>query len=79
MKKPGFGIVFDPRMQPGFSTRYRSLDSLMQGGLIRGEGKETSPLPFTANEVFRESNLREKFNSGQIAQLLPSRMRRGEK
>lgn len=64
MAKKKFDITFDPRMQPGYQTRYKSLDSLM--------GPSIPAAPAETTTVFAEGNLRRKFKSQQVPQLLPS-------
>ena len=72
MKKRLFDLFFKPEMQPGGEQRMNapSLDAFMGSGRIESEPVRREP------GTFREHGLREKFKSNQIAQLLPSRIRK---
>ena len=69
-KRKMFDITFDPTMQPGYASRFKSFDSLLGIRL-----KDTNE---KAETIYQEGNLREKYHSGQVAEVLPSRMRRGK-
>lgn len=60
-----FSPTFEPSMQPGHTTRYKSLDGLIGQGIPECIEPEVN--------VFKErENLKEKFKSNQVKQLLPS-------
>ena len=77
MKKP-FGIIFDPKMQPGFQGRFGlSARGVLGLGSITGTAPPDDPEPYTADQVMRERvPLEQKFQSMQVPQLLPSKLLR---
>lgn len=69
-----FNIKFDPCTQPGYSTRSTSLDRFLGGAQIKMPRQGSSP-----DVLHEQVDLREKFGSGQVSQLLPSAIHRGKK
>lgn len=63
--KKFFKASFDPKMQPGYQSRFKTLDSLM--GKTFSESPEESCPNLDGGE-----NLREKFRSGQVRETLPT-------
>lgn len=62
-----FDIVFNPSDQPGCQTRYgSSLDRFTGGANIVGPRERMDTV------LMDKGNLRNKFASGQVPQLLPS-------
>lgn len=62
-----FGASFNPKEQPGFQTRYGvSLDRFLGGANIVNSPDKPTP------QLEVRENLRTKFGSGQVPQLLPS-------
>ena len=78
-KQKPFGIVFDPRSQPGFAGRY-GVDAsrlVAQNTITGGPSKDPQNEPYSATQVLRpQQNLREKFVTMQVPQLLPSNILR---
>ena len=68
MKKKMFGANFAPTQQPGFQTRFKSMEGLM-GVTLNNTPEEKDG----SDVIFRESGLREKFKSLQVPETLPSR------
>ncbi len=69
-----FDIVFDPARQPGHSTRSVSLDRFTGGASFN------PPRIVLDKKVGQAEDLRQKFKSQQVAQLLPSALaKRGSK
>ena len=64
--KKVFETVFDPSMQPGYETRYKSMSSLM------GKPMRVRQTTNAAGEIFRNDDLRTKFKSALVEQTLPS-------
>lgn len=63
-----FQAAFVPTQQPGFQTRFKSMEGLM--------GVSLSPTPEQrdgGDVILKETGLREKFKSYQVPETLPSR------
>lgn len=65
-KKTMFDLDFDVSMQPGYQSRFLSLDRFMGGGKIN----QTTP-KFETN-LADKRDLRSVFKSFQVGELLPS-------
>lgn len=69
MFKKSFQIAFEPSYQPGHQTRNVSLTKFL-GGAQPSMKKTKCP------NIIGETNLRNKFGSNQVPELLPSRTMR---
>lgn len=72
ISKP-FEIKFDPKTQPGYQTRHVSLDRFTGGARITMASPKEKAVPV------EKVDLRKKFGTGQVAQLLPSAAQKGKK
>lgn len=71
--KTPFDLAFDPTTQPGYQTRNVSLDKFTGGA---GVAVKVSNQPQTVTAPLRKIDLRKHFGSGQVTQLLPSRIQK---
>lgn len=72
MSKKFFGLNFDASMQPGYQTRFKSLDSLFGVRISDKPEKDAS----AGSEIFKEQGLKEKYKSGLVPETMPSRILR---
>lgn len=77
-KRSPFGIVFEPTNQPGWESRFgHPTRSIVMKDSIVGTSPKDHPEPYTASEVLKQHNdLKAKFVSMQVPQLLPSQILR---
>lgn len=80
-KPKPFGIVFDPASQPGWMSRAgASARQVLAVNQIVGSQPKDHPEPYTADQVLAErENLRQRFVSMQVPQLMPSQIYRKSK
>lgn len=65
MRKKIFGPTFSPANQPGFQSRFKSLDGLF-GTTINQTKEDSSP------GIFADHSLRKRYKSNLVPETLPS-------
>ena len=65
-----FGIIFDPKMQPGYQSRNKSLDSLSKGVDFTYTTEDRNAQ--NRNIVADKRDLKDVFNTFQDIRIMPS-------